>query len=208
MLETFDAWIRSVGPAGYAVLCLAALIEYVFPPFPGDTITLLGGAYAVRAGRSLALVVLVLTLGSAAGIIATWRAGLAVSGSVAALDADQRLFGLRVRHIRRAQELMRERGGWLLLVNRFLPSFRAVLFVAAGASGVPLSRALALGLVSALGWNVLLVAAGAALGANAEAIEGFLLSYRRVALLTLGAVALILTARFAWRRWRGRERSS
>ena len=41
MLDAFDALVRGLGPWGVLLLGLGALLEYVFPPFPGDTVTLL-----------------------------------------------------------------------------------------------------------------------------------------------------------------------
>ena len=48
MVEFLDNLISNIGLLGLLVLGLAAAVEYVVPPFPGDTITLLGGVYAVR----------------------------------------------------------------------------------------------------------------------------------------------------------------
>ena len=48
MVEYLDNLIAHIGLLGLLVLGLAAAVEYVVPPFPGDTITLLGGVYAGR----------------------------------------------------------------------------------------------------------------------------------------------------------------
>ena len=42
--------------AGLSVLFVSALIEYVFPPFPGDTVTLFGAFLAAHQGWSVPLV--------------------------------------------------------------------------------------------------------------------------------------------------------
>ena len=148
------------------------------------------------------LVILALTLGSMGGIALTWRVGFAIAGKVATLETGRRVLGLKVEQLRRAQELMREKGAWLLVVNRFLPSLRAVVFLAAGASGVPLSRAMSLGVLSALVWNTLLVTVGFTIGDNAERIERFFVTYRNTALMVMGLVGLALAARYLWRRRR------
>ncbi|MEW6435026.1 MAG: DedA family protein [Myxococcota bacterium] len=204
MLEYVDTWLRAVGPLGYLVLGLAALIEYLFPPFPGDTVALLGGAYAAFSDRPLLLVLVGLTAGSVVGIAVTWRIGLAIGGRVSTWPPERRFLGIPAGKLQRAQALMRQRGAWLLVVNRFLPSFRAVVFIAAGASGVRLSRALALGTVSAFAWNALLVSAGVAIGRNVERIEEFLFTYRVAAFAAVGGVALVLLGRWMVRRARTR----
>jgi membrane protein DedA with SNARE-associated domain len=171
-------------------------------------VALLGGAYAMRADRSLLLVMVALTAGSLAGITLTWRAGLALGVRLATFPPEQRVLGVSAGRLQAAQVVMRQRGGWLLVVNRFLPSFRAVVFVAAGASGVPLSRALLLGGLSALAWNALLVSAGVAIGENAERIDTFFSTYRQVAFALLGLGGLALVARWLWRRRRARSKTA
>lgn len=208
MLDLVDAWLRTVGPTGYPALAVAALVEYVFPPFPGDTVALLGGAYATRSDRSLLLVLVALTAGSLAGITVTWRAGLGLGVRLARVSPEQRVLGVPAGRLQAAQELMRQRGTWLLVGNRFLPSMRAVVFLAAGASGVPLARALLLGGVSSLAWNALLVSAGVAIGENAERIDAFFSTYRQVAFALLGLLVLALLGRWLWRRRGGRPEAS
>jgi membrane protein DedA with SNARE-associated domain len=201
MLEAFDALVRSVGPWGALLLGVAALLEYVVPPFPGDTVTLLGGAYVARGEHPLVLVLGALVLFSLVGMAATWRLGRALGHRVDAAKDGPLAFGLTHEQVRRAQALMRTRGDWVLVLNRFMPSFRAVVFVAAGASGVPLRRVLALGSASALAWNGLLLVIGANVGANAEALEAWLTRYRTT---SLALCAVALAAFLAWRWWKRR----
>ena len=161
MLEQLDTLMRALGAWGYPGLGLAALVEYLFPPFPGDTLVVLGGAWAGRGEHSLWGALVALTLGSLVGMSLTWRLGRGLAGRLKTAPESARVLGLPVGQIRKTQTLMREKGGWLLLFNRFLPSFRSVLFVAAGASEVPLGRTLLLGGVSSLAFNALLLGAGA-----------------------------------------------
>ena len=102
---------------------------------------------------------------------------------------------------------MRTKGDWLLISNRFLPSFRSVLFVAAGAADVPLGRTLLLGTISAAAFNVVLLSAGMAVGDNAEAIAQFLRTFRTASLFGVGVVVSVLLARFLWQRRRAKSRT-
>lgn len=206
MLEHFDAWVRLLGVWGYPVLGLAALIEYVFPPFPGDTVTLLGGAYAGRGERSFALVLLAVTAGSMLGIVATWYAGTLVGNRADRLREGTLVFGITHAQLRKVQTAMKERGAWLLVVNRFLPSFRATLFLAAGAAHMPLRQVLLLGTLSALAWNALLLAVGLEVGDNAERIGAFFRTWRLGALAVVAVLAAAWLARRLWRRRRARSR--
>jgi membrane protein DedA with SNARE-associated domain len=200
MFEEVDELSRALGAWGYLGLGVASLVEYLFPPFPGDTVTVLGGAWAARGERSLSLVYLALMLGSAVGVSATWRVGVAIGGKMGALPDERVVLGLEVGQLRRAQALMKTRGAWLLLLNRFLPSFRAVIFVAAGASGVPFVKTLFLGLVSAALFNGVLLSVGAVVGDNAERIAEFFRAWRWVSLGVLAVVVVAAAGRWWWRR--------
>ena len=201
----FEGFVQLLGAWGYPGLGLAAFIEYVFPPFPGDTVVVLGGAWAGREHRSIVLVHLVLTAASVVGMAVTWRLGRSLAERIRLAPEGSRLLGLQVGQIRRAQTLMRDQSGWLLVANRFLPSFRSVLFVAAGAADVPLWRTLLLGTISAMAFNALLLGVGVAVGDNAEAIAGFLATFRTASIIGVAAVAALFLARFLWRRGRAQS---
>lgn len=203
MLEAFDALVRELGPWGVVLFGVAALLEYVFPPFPGDTVTLLGGAYASRGEHPLWLVLVVLMGFSVAGMALTWVVGRSLGKRLDAAKEGPLVFGLTHEQLRRAQVTMRERGEWVLVLNRFMPSFRAMVFVAAGASGTPLPRVLLLGSVSALAWNALLIFVGSKVGAHADQLEAWLSTYRFIA---LGVTAVVLLGFLARRLWLRRRR--
>lgn len=202
MLEAFDTLVRQVGPWAVLLFGVAALLEYVFPPFPGDTVTLLGGAYAARGEHPLWLVLLCLMAFSLGGMAATWWVGRVLGRRLDDAREGPLAFGLSHEQLRRAQTLMRERGEWVLVLNRFMPSFRAVVFVAAGASGTPLSRVLGLGSLSALAWNALLLGVGATVGAHAGELEAWLSRYRAVA---VGVTAVFVVGFLVRRAWVARK---
>src|SRR5262245_60083821 len=58
---------NSVG--GLAALAGSAMIEYVFPPFPGDFVTVLGAVLVTGYGWSFPLVLGAVMLGSVAGTL-------------------------------------------------------------------------------------------------------------------------------------------
>ncbi len=205
MVELFDRWVHTLGALGYPALALAALLEYLVPPLPGDTVTLLGGAWAARGERSFPLVLLSVTLGSMVGICVNYAVGRALGARVDRLPEGRLLFGITHASIRRVQDLMKDRGEWLLVANRFLPSFRAVLFVAAGASHMAFPRVLGLGTVSALAWNTMLLSVGLAVGDNADRIEAFLSTYRTAALAVVGVALAGVLVRWLWRRGRAQS---
>lgn len=204
MLEWFDNWVLALGASGYWVLGLAAGIEYVFPPFPGDTVTLLGGIYAVRGNRSVALVLLAITIGSVLGAAVDYAVGLKLAARLERLRGEGTTRSKQHDRVLALARTMRRRGTALLLLNRFLPAVRGLLFVAAGAARLPFGRVMGLGMVSALVWNALLVAAGFAVGGNAERLEGWIRAYYQVLYVVLFIAAIALGVHWLRRRRRAK----
>jgi membrane protein DedA with SNARE-associated domain len=182
-------------PAGLAVLAGAACFEYLFPPIPGDTITLLGAALISGFGWSWGWVVAAILIGSLGGAAANFLIGRRLRARGQSRPSVERLVARFERH-----------GPAYLVINRFLPGVRAVAFVAAGMSALRAHQVFFYGGLSIVLWNGLLVAAGAALGANLDTLQGWLRDYTTGAWILLGSVAVLL---LAWRllvRWRRRAR--
>ncbi len=204
MIETLQAWVQGRGPLALAVLGLSAGIEYVFPPFPGDTVTLLGAVLAVTGEVRPAAVWAVVTAGSAAGMLLNYGAGRLLRHRGTRLLKEETApwwMPIRRRHLDRFERRYHRYGPWLILGNRFLPTFRAILFVAAGLTGLPLGRTFVLGLLSAMAWNGLIILAGYLVGANLEALETLFHRYNLVVWVLLGLAAGV--AAVVW--WRRRR---
>ncbi len=196
----FDGWVHQLGPYGLLILGLASLIEYVLPPFPGDTIVLMGGAYAVRGELSWVGVLLVTTLGSMVGLTLNYAVGRLVAQRIEHNPEGQLWFGFTHEKILQVQERMRRQGWWLLAANRFLPTFRAVLFVAAGAARMGYGTVLLWGTASALAWNVMLMGVGMWVGGNIEKLTGLFQSYHKTMSVLLGVAVAGWFAFSAWRK--------
>jgi len=206
MLGLLDSAMKSAGLGGLAVLFLASGLEYVVPPFPGDSITVLGGVFAVRGGVPVPAVFAALMAGSLLGAMADWAFGRWLGRKLAAAPQEKRW----LRWLSREQLLswegrFRRRGALWLALNRFLPGVRGPIFLAAGASGISAGRVLLWGGLSSLVWNALLFAAGYAVGGQAERLEALLKGYGRFAWLALGLFALVAAGRWALRRRRARR---
>ncbi len=182
-------------PLGLAALFCSAMVEYVFPPFPGDTITLLGAILITGYGWSWWMIF-----------------GSVVAGSIAGSMIDY-WFGLRLRaHPRSGRHPARwaaldrvvarfhRHGPIFLVVNRFVPGIRALFFVAAGLDGMRPRAVLLYGGLSVALWNGLLIALGAALGANLETLERWVKHYTKASwAILIGAVAIYVAFRLVAR---------
>lgn len=186
-------------PLGLLILAGCALLEYVFPPFPGDTVTLFGAILVVRYEWSLSLVFCSVMSGSAVGAMADYVIGAAVGrryrdGKLIRNDR------LRLR-VERVLAAFRRYGPAYVAINRFLPGVRAVIFVAAGAAGLKPGWVLIFALLSAALWNALVLALGYALGAEWTAIRAIVQGYGTAVYVVLVVIAAALT--IAW--WRRRR---
>jgi membrane protein DedA with SNARE-associated domain len=192
MVEFIDHFIVTLGMAGLLVLGLAAMLEYLVPPFPGDTITLLGGVYAVRGSHPWPLVFLVVTIGSVAGAAINYWFGTLLARRFEA-HPNASVLGFTHAKLEGVQARMRRSGPWLLLVNRFLPGIRGVIFIAAGAARIPRRKALLLGAVSAMAHNGVVLTAGRAVGGNLERLESLMARYQ-LAVVVIVLIAILAVA--------------
>ena len=207
LINLADTWVRNLGPWGYPVLAAAALLEYIFPPFPGDSVVALGGVWAWLTSKSWLGVWVAVTSGNALGIGLQHRVGRFLSHSMQAPEHGRiagklSAWGLSKDRIAAMQERVRKRGVALLLVNRFLPSFRALVFLAAGASGLSLKKTLGWGILGSLAWNAFILGIGAWVGGNAERMLGLLERYQAAAAWVLGAAIAfwVLYKLYVWKR--------
>lgn len=190
-------WVgREDSVGGWFALAGAATTEYVFPPFPGDFVTVLAAVLVTAASWSALGVLSALMVGSMIGAALTfelglrWGAGRKPPEEPAVLD---RLVARFRRH-----------GAVYLVLNRFVPGVRSLFFVAAGLAGMRRGPVLLFAGISALLWNLALFGVGAAVGANLDALERWVRTY------TVASIAVLVAAItgwlvFSW--WRRRRRA-
>lgn len=189
---------RNNNPLGFVLLALSAMVEYIFPPFPGDTVTLFGAFLITRHDWSLPGVFLSVMLGSGVGSMAdfylgSWlreryRQGKVLKSPRTRRAVDRVLAGF-ARH-----------GELYVVINRFLPAVRAVFFLAAGMARLRAWRVLLFSLASAAAWNTLIISVGYSMGANWQRIRALFQTYSVIAWSAVAAVALFFTVRWLLRR--------
>lgn len=200
MLEDLLTWLeQSEGPLAYLVLGLAGAIEYVVPPFPGDTVTLFGTVLAGTAGYSVALVYASITAGAIGGSLLAYAFGLWLGR-----NEERWPRWLRgEKTVQRIQTVIRrfdKHGAVYLAINRFLPAFRAVFFVAAGMAQLPVWKVIVFGGLSAAVWNAGILALGFAVGHNFDELKAIYHQYTLAAFGVVGAVVLFFVVRWIWQK--------
>jgi membrane-associated protein len=202
VVELLTEAMSRTGPYAPVVLFGASFVEHVFPPFPGDALVVLGAWYAVQGSLSWPATLAAVTAGAVAGAALDWKIGRVLGPRVEARAAARgQESSLRLA---RFEAAYRRWGAWILIANRFLPGLRATFFVVAGACRVPLREVVVFGGLSAALWNAGLLAAGALLVKNLDELLRLVGRYTRAVWIVLLVVAVILVARFAWRRRPGR----
>ncbi len=191
---------------GLCVVMFSSAVEYLFPPFPGDSVTLVASVLISAANWPWYGVFGAVMLGSLGGCAINWWVGHWIGANP---DRDTMLHRwLRKPKVAERLEAIKSqfsrRGPWFIGANRFIPAFRSLFFVAAGISGLRLSVVLFWAAVSAALWNAAILAVGSAVGYNLEVLVGLLEDYTSA----VYAIALIGLAIWAATRFFRRSTSA
>ncbi len=200
MLDDFLHTLQYGPPVvAYLLVAVAAGIEYLVPPLPGDTVALFAVAMAVRAELNWVILYVCLTLGAVAGGLVAWAFGVW-------LDEHQDDWPAIFRRPSTERTLAAVRRGYdkhgaaYLVMNRFLPALRAFFFVGAGLSRMSAGAVVLYGGLSAALWNAGLLAIGYGLGKNWEALQGFFATYTTATMGIVAAAALVWLLRATLRK--------
>lgn len=183
-------------PLLYIVLFFSAILENIFPPIPGDTVTAFG-AYLVGSGKlNFALVYIVTTIGSTAGFYLLFAIARQMGPSL----SNHTVFRwLKPDSLGKAQKALGKYSYAIILANRFLPGIRSVISISAGLIQMKRVPVIIFSLISALFWNLIWIYAGYTVGSNWESIYTKISSlgrtYNIAAGIIAGIIIIILIAR-------------
>jgi membrane-associated protein len=149
----FD-WIThlvSGNPWTYVVVAGIAAADVLFPLLPSETVVLTAAVLAAQGSLLIWPIVAMAAVGAFAGDNACWLLGARVGDPVA-----RRLFAGEKgrRRLRWAERSVRERGGLLILVGRYIPGGRTASTFAAGTMGLAWRRFAFADAVAAVSWAV------------------------------------------------------
>ncbi len=174
----------------YILLFLSAFLENIFPPIPGDTVTVFGAYLVGRDVLNFWGVYISTTAGSVLGFMGIY--GLAFWLEWKVIEKYQPKWISRTR-IDKVEEWFQVYGYWIILFNRFLSGVRSIISLVAGLSKLQTIRVFILALISCGLWNVGLIYLGTIIGKNWQVILEFLKVYNRIVIiLILGIIFLYL----------------
>ena len=195
----FEEFINSVGEMDtawlYGMLLLAAYMENVIPPIPGDSVVIFG-AYLVGLGKIEFFPSLIITtVGSVAGFMTFYVIGR--YGGREYFEA-KNFKWFDAGRMNKVEGWIQKRGLLIILANRFLAGTRSVVSIFAGFARLGWLKVTVLAFISSLVWNGILITAGYYAGKNWKYVESFVQNYSIIVLviivLTIG-VGLMLYKR-------------
>jgi len=190
--------------AVFAFIFITSVIEYFFPPLPGDTFLIFGAYLAAIGDINVFLLFASATLGGLIGSLGIYSLG-ATKGRKYFLKKNFTFFS--ASRVRALEGFFRRRGGIVIVLNRFTPGFRPFFFVAAGIAKMPFFRVASYSLASIMAWNSGLIYFGYQIGHRVGRIrdtrgyqklvallEEPINAYSKAALIALAIAATVVVA--------------
>jgi len=139
------------------VLFFSSAIEYVFPPYWGDLIVVVGFSVAAHGTSSPLLLFVAAFAGSMAGATAAFWLGRRYGVRLMIRFSSRRR---QRRSSERVRELFRRFGERVLVANRFLPFIRGIMLFGAGAFELRFWSSMLFTALSNLAWIAFLASIG------------------------------------------------
>jgi membrane-associated protein len=186
----------SGSPWTYAFLFVVCALDAIFPLVPSETSVILAGVLASTGDLNLVLVILF----SAGGAIAGDNASYWIGRTVGHRFVNRFFRGERRKQVDWAHRQVEQRGGYLIIIGRFIPGGRIVVTLSCGMLEMPWRRFIAFDVVAGLVWGTYAAMLGYVGGRTFEEspLKGFLLAF---------AVALAVAGLIEGFRWLRRRRA-
>jgi membrane protein DedA with SNARE-associated domain len=185
----------SGSPWTYAFLFGIAALDVIFPVVPSETSVILGGVLAATGDLVLALVIACAAAGAILGDNTAYGIGRTAGHRIV-----ERFFkGERRKRVDWAEKQVEERGGYLIVIGRFIPGGRTAVTLACGLLEMRWRRFISFDVAAGLVWASYAALLGYVGGRTFEEnpLYGFLIAFA-VAIGITGAVEV-----YRWMRKRG-----
>lgn len=149
MFDQFTQLVADSSGWAYAIVFVFAYLDALVPIVPSETAVITAGVVAASGDLSLALIILCAAVGAFLGDNTSYFIGRRFGER-----AKKRFFpGEKARRrLEWADEQLRERGGELIAVARFIPGGRIAVTLSAGLLAYPWRRFILFDAAAALGW--------------------------------------------------------
>lgn len=177
----------SGSPWTYAFLFAIAALDVIVPIVPSETSVILAGVLASTGDLILVLVIAVAATGAILGDNTSYWIGRTLGDRIV-----ERFFkGERRKRVDWAEKQVNERGGYLIVVGRFIPGGRTVITLACGLLEMRWRRFIAFDVAAGIVWASYAALLGYFGGRTFEEspLKGFLVAFA-IALALTGAIEL------------------
>ncbi|MCX7694183.1 MAG: DedA family protein [Caloramator sp.] len=162
----------------YLFFFLNSCLQILFPPYPGDTITIFQGYITYRMGFNKYLMLLSTISGSFLSSMLLYYLSYKKSDTILSNRFMIKFFNLDKLH--KLEDWFRKYGVFFILINKFIPGLGSLTFIAAGIFKLPLIPATISILLANVLHNTMLFSAGALTGDNMEIIKSSIKEYYRL----------------------------
>jgi len=183
----------------YLTLFVAAFIENIFPPFPGDFFTLTAGAIAASGRMNVWIAFGTITCGGVASVLVIYFLGKNL-GRDFFIRKNYRLISRD--DIFKLEKWFNRRGAMLLLFNRFIVGARAAVALIAGMSRYNFGQMTVLMSISFLMFNGLVIFSGYLFVEKFDLITRYFHTYEKLAwpILIIVVILFIVYKIKTWKR--------
>jgi membrane-associated protein len=181
----------------YVAIFAVALVDAFFPAVPSETAVITAGVFAAATGTpDIPLVIAVSAVGAFLGDHVSYLLGRSSIGRLRRRGRAQAVFDW-------ADRALRERGGLVLVIARYIPGGRTATTITAGAVSYSLRRFAFFDAIAAISWGCYAVAIGYVGGAAFEndPIKGLLLGFA----IAIAVTIVVEAVRYVRRRRRTRR---
>lgn len=186
-------WALSYGTGWiYVGIVLASFVENLFPPFPGDTVTVAGAALATTGEISISLVFAAAYLGGICSTMLIYWFGRR-HGYSYFRDKNFRYFPSK--KLEEFRDWLDRRGIWLITGSRFIVGFRTLVALSAGIGRWPAGQMVFFSSLSFWLFNAFLMGLTYLLVDNL----GLLIKYLKVSQVYIFATAALLLGWLVYR---------
>ena len=172
----------------YIFIFLSNLFENFFPPYPGDTVTFVGGYLAGTNHLFFPLVFLSACLGCLSGAMLLYLLGKN-KGRKIFLKNGKRIFDRA--HLEKVERWFKKYGEKVLVLSRFLIGVRSVIALTAGVGNVNLKKMTFYTSISIILWNGIILFSAFRVQQNWREILKIIQIYNKTVLIIVTVVALV-----------------
>ncbi|HEU0042947.1 DedA family protein [Sphingomonas sp.] len=160
---------------GYFGIFLLMALENIVPPVPSEVIMGLGGIAVAQGHMAFVPLVVAGTLGTVAGNYFWYWVGRRIGYERLRpfVERHGRWLTMTWNDVERLHRFFVRRGGWVVFVFRFMPTFRTIISLPAGMTRMPRWKFLGFTAAGSAIWNTVLAAAGLLLGSRFRELDRY-----------------------------------